>query len=100
MNIKKYSGILWVTSLLCAFWMYGFFCYIWNGTLHELKFLNPIVQYGFIAPMIGFPLSICCIIYGKIINQVLSIPLLCFHGFWVLFFILALMNNIVILLSS
>jgi hypothetical protein len=97
MNIRKYKYIdiiCLLVSLFCAFWMYGFFCYMWNGTLHELKFLNPIVQYGLIAPIIGFPVSVYCIIYGKIYNKILSIILLVFHGFWLFFLISAFINTL------
>jgi hypothetical protein len=102
MNIRKYKYIdiiCLLVSLLCAFWMYGFFCYMWNGTLHELKFLNPIVQYGLIAPIIGFPVSVYCIIYGKkIYNKILSVILLFFHSFWLFVLISALINKVLTLL--
>ena len=88
--------VLWLISLFCAIWMYGFFCYIWNATLGgKLACFDPLVQYGAIGPFIGFPVSIICIIYGQIWNKVLSIPLVCFHGFWVLFLLLGIIKGFI-----
>jgi len=73
--------------------MYGFFCYIWNATLGgEFAFLDPIVQYGGFGPLIGFPAAIFCFIYGKLLGKILSIPLICFHGFWLLWLICAILR--------
>ncbi len=94
----KYLFTLWCLSLLCAFWMYGFFCYVWNGTLKGLTswadILDPIVQFGFIGPLLGLPAAIICVWYGKLWGKIISVPLLCFHLFWILNFTLLFISKI------
>ena len=83
-----FNIILFLISILCAFWSYGFFgIYIWTGTfssvgLPELGFLDTVIRYGMIAAPVGFFVTIICIIYGQTWNKLAAIPMIFIHGCW------------------
>ncbi len=75
------SVIMCFISWCCILLVYGFFCYMWNASLEgQLKILDPIVKYGYLAPIPGFLASVYCLICGGPACRVLvAIPCV-LHG--------------------